>query len=408
MKIWLMQPSEIMPLDKNDSRLLRTGMMAEELSKKGHEIMWFSATFDHFQKKQLFDENTIVKLKDNYYIYLIHSIKYKRNISISRIINHKLLALKFRKIANKLEKPDLIYVSFPTIDYAEEAIRYGKKNNVPVIVDIRDLWPDIFNHNLHGIVKIAAKPYIWYMDYKTKKIMKNATAINSISDAMLNWGLRKGKREKTNMDRTFYIGYDKKDTVVKENDKIILNAHKFNISFFATINNQFDYKKIVDIAKRLELKDKDIVINICGTGPKFDELKKLASEVTNIKLHGWLGKQELITILENSKMGLAPYNNTFDFQMSVSNKFCEYTSYGLPLILTTEGYMKELIEENNCGVASLDSDYICEYILMLKNDNKKYNEIALNAKKLYDQKFVAKQIYKELVEYLEELKEEKI
>ena len=31
--------------------------------------------------------------------------------------------------------------------------------------------------------------------------------------------------------------------------------------------------------------------------------------------------------------------------MSVSNKFAEYLSYGLPIILTSEGYMKELIEK---------------------------------------------------------------
>lgn len=38
--------------------------------------------------------------------------------------------------------------------------------------------------------------------------------------------------------------------------------------------------------------------------------------------------------------------------MSVSNKFAEYISYGLPVILFSEGYMEKLLEDNECGIAS--------------------------------------------------------
>ena len=48
----------------------------------------------------------------------------------------------------------MIYVSYPIIEYAASAVKYGIKNHVPVIVDIRDLWPDIFNHNLPKWMKI--------------------------------------------------------------------------------------------------------------------------------------------------------------------------------------------------------------------------------------------------------------
>lgn len=34
-----------------------------------------------------------------------------------------------------------------------------------------------------------------------------------------------------------------------------IDKDKFNLSFFATINNQFDYEKIIELAKLLE-KDK--------------------------------------------------------------------------------------------------------------------------------------------------------
>lgn len=54
MNIWLLQSSEPMPVVNKEQRLLRTGMMAEKLNKRGHNVIWFSNTFDHFHKKQLY------------------------------------------------------------------------------------------------------------------------------------------------------------------------------------------------------------------------------------------------------------------------------------------------------------------------------------------------------------------
>lgn len=406
MNIWLLQSSEPMPVVNEGQRLLRTGMMAEELNKRGYNVIWFSNTFDHFHKKQLYKKDTIVNVTDNYSIYLIHAMGYKRNISVSRIINHKVIAKKFSRIAKKLDKPDLIYASFPTIDYAEEAIKYGKKNNVPVIIDIRDLWPDIFKHNLSKPLALIASPYINIMNYKTKKIMRQAFAINSISEAMLEWGLKKGNREKSKYDQYFYIGYDSNNrNIVETKEMNSIDKDKFNLSFFATINNQFDYEKIIELAKLLE-KDKDIVINICGDGPQFAELKEKVKDASNIKLLGWKEKEELNYILQNSKLGLAPYKNTFDFQMSVSNKFAEYISYGLPVILFSEGYMEKLLEDNECGIASQDTSKLCNFILDVKNDKQKYEAMSKNAQDLYQENFVAEKIYKNLVDYLERVKEE--
>ena len=104
---------------------------------------------------------------------------------------------------------------------------------------------------------------------------------------------------------------------------------------------------------------------------------------------------------------MAPYKNTFDFQMSVSNKFAEYLSYGLPIILTSDGYMKSLLVQNECGISSQNVEEIYQFIIDVKNDEKVYQQMSQNAKKLYEENFVAEKIYQELADYLENLKEEK-
>lgn len=403
MKIWLLQSSEPMPIINPDMRLLRTGMMAEKLVERGHDVIWFNNSFDHFTKTQMVDYDTIIKVKENYTLYLPKAMSYKRNISISRIINHITLAKKFKRIAKKIDKPDLIYASFPTIDYAYEAVKYGKNNNVPVVIDIRDLWPDIFKHNLSKMLATIVSPYIKYMDIKTKYIMNNCFAINGTSSDIVDWGLSKVGRAKKKYDKYFYIGYDSKIEDLDGYAYELINPQKFNISFFGTINNQFNYDLIYELASLMLEKDKDVIFNICGDGPQFELLKEKVKNLNNVKLLGWTNKKDLQYILQNSKIGFAPYKDTFDFRMSVSNKFAEYLAYGLPIIITCDGNMKKILKINKCGIGSSNIKQICEYILDVKKDKKEYKEESKNAKNLYEQNFVAENIYEEIANYIEKI-----
>ena len=92
--------------------------------------------------------------------------------------------------------------------------------------------------------------------------------------------------------------------------------------------------------------------------------------------------------------------------MSVSNKFAEYISYGLPLVITSSGYMEELVNENEIGISSRNVDEIYHFIIKLKNDEKLYKKLSNNSNKLYKEKFDADKIYKEMVKFLENVSEE--
>lgn len=401
MNIWIIKANEPLPIPGQKQRLFRMGLLADELQKRKHKVTWFTTTFDHFSKKQLFENDKEISVNNNYTLEILWSPKYTKNISISRIINHKYLSNKIKKKMKKLEKPDIIYVSFPIIDLAEVAIEYGEKNSIPVIIDIRDLWPDIFKHNLNGIKKIVAIPYIKLMDYKTKKIMKNAYAINGITPQIVEWGLKKANRDITEKDRSFYIGYKESEKLEKKINIENFDKDSFNLCFFGTLNNQFEFNKVVNIAKLI--KDYNINIYVCGTGEEYEKLYSESLNLPNLKILGWLNKEELQYVLQNSKIGIAPYKSTFDFQMSVSNKFAEYLSYGLPIVLTSGGYMGELIEENKCGINNDNEEEIAKFIIETMENAEIYDTISKNAKKLYKENFVAEKIYSNLADYLEEI-----
>ena len=63
-------------------------------------------------------------------------------------------------------------------------------------------------------------------------------------------------------------------------------------------------------------------------------------------------------------------------------------------------------EKYKTGISSNDADEISNYIIKLMKDEKEYNKTSNNSKELFDSKFNAEKIYKELASYLEKIEKE--
>ena len=93
--------------------------------------------------------------------------------------------------------------------------------------------------------------------------------------------------------------------------------------------------------------------------------------------------------------------------MGAGNKFGEYLSYGLPLILTCEGVMETLIHEYNCGIMSMDADEIATYIVSLLKDDGKAEKASENALRLFEEQLNSATIYRNTGDYIERIMEGK-
>jgi hypothetical protein len=114
MLIWLITPGEPLPMDSNHPRLMRTGILADLLAENGHQVVWWSTTFNHSIKEFRVKENTKVQLNEHLTLVLLHGKGYKHNLSIDRVIDHQQVAKNFNKLSLLEEKPAIIVVSFPT------------------------------------------------------------------------------------------------------------------------------------------------------------------------------------------------------------------------------------------------------------------------------------------------------
>src|SRR5690349_4324310 len=71
LKIWLAHVGEPLPIDAKNERQLRMSLIARMLAQRGHEVTWWSSTFDHTHKRQRFPSNQRVDVSDGLVLQLL-------------------------------------------------------------------------------------------------------------------------------------------------------------------------------------------------------------------------------------------------------------------------------------------------------------------------------------------------
>jgi hypothetical protein len=191
MRVWVLCTGEPIPFLAAESgdRFLRAGRLAGYLTERGHEVIWWTARFDHFTKTHRdIESNKVLDLGVNApKMVFLESVGYQNNISLRRFMDHWQIGRAFRNLSAQLEKPDVIISSFPLVELCDEAVEFGKKNNVPVILDIRDLWPDALYERLQQKIGISGQGLFFPYERLCRRTFHNADRVIGITHGIQNW-----------------------------------------------------------------------------------------------------------------------------------------------------------------------------------------------------------------------------
>lgn len=412
MKIWLIQQGEELPTDPGNPRLLRTGILAEMLADRGHYVTYWTSTFSHARKVHRFHADTELQVRDNYTIKLIHSPGYRKNVSVSRIYDHWLLARKFRRQVPAEDKPDIILCSMPTIDLSLAATEYGKRHQVPVVLDIRDKWPDIFVE----LAPLYARPMLNQALAPIKKKLytacKNSDSIIGITEGFLQWGLDHANREKSAADGVFFHAYKTEkpsdrlidDAIVFwEKEGIQKDTSKLLACFFGALGPQSEITTVIEAARLLSYESTPITLVLCGKGEYHDRFKREAKDLANVIFPGWVNSAQIWTLMRMSNVALAPIKSNINYIDNIPNKIVEYLSAGLPIISSLRGTVERLLHGRECGLTYTNSkaEMLAEILYDLFQNRKKIDMMALNALKLFQEQFASENVYRSMIDHLE-------
>jgi len=82
-------------------RKMRTAALANKLLKQGHSVLWWASAFEHQRKIMIAGRDRNFNISKIYTIRVLRGCKYRKNVSMSRCINHQIVALKFRMQSGK-------------------------------------------------------------------------------------------------------------------------------------------------------------------------------------------------------------------------------------------------------------------------------------------------------------------
>ena len=207
MRLWIVSVGEPLPVDGENVRLRRMGNLAMYASTHGVEVEWFSVSFEHYKKFQRFEEDTDYEINAHFCLHLVKVNGYKRNVSVSRIIHHINAGKRIKERMGSLEKPDIIFASMEPLEVSKAAVSYAKENNVPCIVDVRDLWPEIYYDVIPQKLHFLLDIYVKHCKKKLCYTMSNCDSIVGLSQGFLNYGLKYAGREQQRTDAIYPISY---------------------------------------------------------------------------------------------------------------------------------------------------------------------------------------------------------
>ena len=413
MHVWLVKLEEPVPTDEN-FRPYRASMLADALLNKGHRVTRWCSDYNHLTRTERFGKDHTISYQAGYDINFIHTgATYQKPVSIRRLLNNQLLYHKFGRQAGEQEKPDLILCAMPTPSIAKACASTARKFGIPLVLDARDMWPDIIEAELSGIKRLLAYPVLKSMKRDLHFACRQATGLVGITDFFQEHLLKYAGRHISEYDRVFELGYQRTCPNMSEAGssefwkRKQINLYEDDILYFAGRLNSTVcsvYGTVVNAATKLQRVRPAVKFVLCGTGQYRKKIMTMSQHCSNVVLPGEIDFDNLFWLRKHSLAAIQPIEKRIDYQNSLSNKFFEYISSGLPIITWLDGVSKEYIERYNCGFTYNSATELLQHVLSIIESPATRERLSRNALKLYESRFKAEIIYTDFVRYLEQLK----
>lgn len=396
-----------LPSEKGTSRFY---YMANTFADAGYEVDLISSSFQHFEKKP----RDIDELKSHMYKFKNVFIKvpgYKKNIDVKRIWSNYIAAKHVKRFLKKSKAYDAIYCSIPANNVGAVVSEFCRKQKIPFIVDIEDLWPEAMTMVFNVPVLSSILYYPFMRDAEI--VYRNADAVIGTSNDYTNRAFQ--RRERNIPAETVYVGCDLAqfdlgaDKYTQELEK---GDNEFWVTYAGTIGTSYDIKTLICAAKNIEDRElEDIRFLIMGTGPRLSEMQQLSEQLHchNVCFLGYVNYEKMAAYLSLSDVTV----NSFvkGAPQSIVNKIGDYLSSGSAMVNTLENpEFIQLVSKEDFGVniepenEQLLADTIEKLYL---NENRCTDIMKANARRCAEEKFDRSVSYKKIVDIVDRLVSEK-
>lgn len=382
---------------------------AKYLVRMGHNVKIFCANTVH-------NSNEIVNLEGSRYIektgrdnvsyVFVKTRSYHRN-GFKRVMNmidyYKNVIVALNEYILKEGRPSILLASSVHPLTLVAGIRWGRKENVKCICEIRDLWPEsIVAYGVVGeknlVIKCLRRLEKWIYKNSDFIIFTMGGGYDYIIDQGWDNEIPRSKVEQINngIDLELYE-YNKKKYFLVDED--LENPDTYKIVYTGSLRkaNEQIYA-LFDAIKLMQGEQfKNYRFFIYGRGDLEDSLKKICFEnnYSNVKIKGFVDKKYIPYILSKCDLNILNCVSHSILRYGGSqNKLFDYLASGNPII-SGEDSKYSVVSLYNCGIAKdfKNSNELVSAIEELKRHPISSKHISEVAKK-YDFKNLTDKLLK--------------
>lgn len=359
------------------------------LNDSERSVAWWSMDYHHWSHSprhaDIFDDG----------IRLFSVPKYRRNISFSRVLCYIVFSIKVYRALLKLEMPPKYIVALPVPELIFLLSLYCRNNNVKLIIDVTDIWPDLyvraFPKSVRWLGDLIVKPLHWMANYAYRHCHHLTAVSESYRDDILR---RAGSSAVGKESSFFYLGGP--ELPMAQEEKAI---DTINVLFAGQFEFSYDLDVILEAALRGKNDNSKLRFFLAGHGSKLSMIESYikSHELDNITLLGWLSSEELMKCAAQCHIGLNCYNG-FATQ-SVPTKYFDYLSMGLVVLNSLPGEMASLIEHDMSGKSykANDIDDFYSKLLLLSSDIERLSADGMRNREIFLKKYSFDKIYNRMV-----------
>lgn len=381
------------------------GNVASTLAARGIEIDWFTSRFHHFEKRDR-TVDTRTPWRSGIDLHFLDGPGYSRNLDIRRVIHQHAVGSHFQRYARTLPKPDLVLACFPSPELCYAAAQYCREQNVPLVVDVRDPWPNIFYRYLPLPARPLAAPIVWYYRKLLGEIMSIASGAIAMSHVILDLALSHLPRGRRIPHHVFYLGcgpIERRNRL--DSQTRFSQAQPLRCIFSGTFGRSYNIEFILEAARIVhDAGEQRIVFDIPGSGDTFEHYRAAAQDLGNVHFPGWLKGPALKELLGQSHVGLVPITGGVR-EYWLGNKFFEYLAAGLAIASTATGEIQSLISRHSLGESfdNTGAENFAKWLIDLANHPPKLSSMMDSSAMLFEREMRAELIYEAYANFLCEI-----
>jgi len=252
-------------------------------------------------------------------------------------------AYKSIRHSKKLQKPDLIYATSTPLSIGLIALWWKWKRNTPYIFEVRDLWPEAPIQL--GIIKNI------FLKYLSRKLEK-ATYQNAQKIVALSPGIQSLINDQSLSFKTILVPNMADVQFFQAINQPRKNFNTFMIGYFGAFGYANNLDFIVGIAQSCQQERLNIKFLLAGDGSKKNYLKNTIERLSlrNIEIIPPKNRFEIRDLMTELDACLTSFLCNPIFETNSPNKFFDGLAAGKLSIVNTKGWLKQLVEEHQCGI----------------------------------------------------------